>query len=207
MKKQKKKHSYIDNLLSEGATMVDVGAFIGEYSTYCSEFVGETGMVIAFEPVKDNYDLLDKFASFYNNIIVFKAAISSEKKEIKIYKSKSNAQDNRLFEFEGAGDYETVSAIRLDDLEFDRLDLLKISVQGYEDFVIQGAKEVIQKYRPHIIADFNPQLIEEAGNTASNMLSFYDELKYCWQFVEYDDKTKIGKLLLTPENIEKDING
>lgn len=199
MKKQKSKHSYIDNLLTEGAAMVDVGAFIGEYATYCSELVGESGMVIAFEPIKDNNDLLDKFASFYNNIIVFKAAISSEKGEIKMFKSKGNAQDNRLFEFDDAEDYETVSAIRLDDLEFDRLDLLKISAQGYEDFVLQGAKEVIQKFRPSIIIDFNPELIIEAGNTPSNMLAYYDDLGYFWNFVEYDDQTKKGKLLLISE--------
>jgi FkbM family methyltransferase len=43
---------------------------------------------------------------------------------------------------------ERVQTKRLDDYDFDRVDFVKIDVEGYEWFVLQGAEQTIQRERP-----------------------------------------------------------
>lgn len=187
----------ITSFLKKGDTFVDVGAYIGVNAILAASKIGQHGQVIAFEPSTDNYDALFKNTKDIANIICLKAACSIEKQEVKMYLSEVDPEDNRFYDFSRANDYETVKAVRLDDILLEDLTLLKVSAQGHEDYVIEGAKETIEKFRPHIMIDFNEPLIEESGSSPSEVLSYYDDMDYIWKFL-YSEK-KNGLLWLAPE--------
>ena len=46
------------SILKTGDTVLDVGANIGVYTKFCSEFVGPSGRVISLEPVPETYSYL-----------------------------------------------------------------------------------------------------------------------------------------------------
>src|SRR5271169_5397775 len=46
------------SILTEGDTFLDVGANIGVYTRFCSEFVGPSGKVFSLEPVPETFSYL-----------------------------------------------------------------------------------------------------------------------------------------------------
>jgi len=58
-------------VVSEGMTVVDLGANIGYYTLLAAKLVGRKGKVFAFEPGPDNFSLLLKNieANGYDNVI------------------------------------------------------------------------------------------------------------------------------------------
>ncbi len=55
---------------------------------------------------------------------------------------------------------ETVSCVRLDDLamsvDLKRLDFIKLDAEGAENAVLCGGLDTLSRYRPALIAEFNP---------------------------------------------------
>jgi len=79
-------------------------------------------------------------------------------------------------------------AIRLDDLPFRRLDLLKIDVEGYEPFVLDGAKATITRLRPTIHIEVNWRGYMRHNFKESDLLGRLDALGYKWREVRRDDE-------------------
>jgi len=50
---------------------------------------------------------------------------------------------------------ETVTAMRLDDLSLEHCDLIQLDAEGYEMFILQGANELINKFKPAIMLEIN----------------------------------------------------
>jgi FkbM family methyltransferase len=50
---------------------------------------------------------------------------------------------------------------KLDDYEFDRVDLIKIDVENYETFVVYGALETIKKHKPVIICEIHVKIFRD----------------------------------------------
>ncbi len=55
-----------------------------------------------------------------------------------------------------------ISAVAIDDFRFQRLDFIKIDVQGMELDVLKGAKETIERCHPIIFAEMNSSVDEYA---------------------------------------------
>jgi FkbM family methyltransferase len=190
--------SAVEAILAEGDTFVEVGAYLGLNSIVAANEVGAAGFVVSFEPVQENYEILLESLSGKGNTVCLKKAVSNENINLKIYLSDVNPRDNRFFDFPEASDYETVKAVKLDDMFFNNIKLLKISAQGHEDFVIEGAKDSIESFNPYILVDFNEDLIEQSGSSPAEVLGYYDAMPYSWKFLYREGR--VGLLLLTPEN-------
>jgi FkbM family methyltransferase len=67
---------------------------------------------------------------------------------------------------------ESSDAITLDDLllskeKAEKIDLIKIDVDGLDGKVISGSRKLIERFRPHIIFEWHPRLYSETGNRTS----------------------------------------
>ncbi len=70
-----------------------------------------------------------------------------------------------------------VESVRLDDEGLERLDLLKIDVEGMEPLVLRGAQETIRELRPIVVVELNPKALKRAGflpHHVTELLPGYD---------------------------------
>lgn len=72
----------------------------------------------------------------------------------------------------------TVTVQTLDAYGFTDVDFVKIDVEGFEWFVLQGAEHTISTNRPLIQAEVNPQFSQKFGYTAQAMIEWMRQRQY-----------------------------
>jgi FkbM family methyltransferase len=147
-------------------TIVDVGANFGYYSLVGAKSLNGTGQVIAFEPVPSNYQLLVKNIqqNQFKNIIPVQKALSDMNGARELF---LNARNYGNCSFSDKNVSESASPITVETLTLDsylkklgvqRVDLLKIDVEGAEPLVLKGARQTLQQTRL-IFMEFWPSAI------------------------------------------------
>lgn len=179
---------YMIKHMQPGQTYIDIGAHFGYFSLLAATLVGENGKVYAFEAAKNTVAILKKNTANFAGVKVFHNAVSDKEETIKFYEfpilySEYNSMDIKQFSNEGwMQDYKPaeteVIAVSLDKVaaEMPRPDYIKIDVEGAEDKVIRGGKDLLNKYEPVVIMEF---LSEDRLNIAhSNALQGLNDLGY-----------------------------
>ena len=120
--------------IHKGDVVVDAGASWGSYCLPAAVLGAET---YAFEP--DTRILADLIVNIKEN------------KLDNIYASHFGlSNSNRTVEWE---EIKQMRLIKLDDYGLDRLDFLKLDIEGREFEALQGAQQLIAKYRPKILVE------------------------------------------------------
>ena len=161
---------YLTKLILEnikrGEVFVDVGANIGYYTVLAAD---KGALVWAYEPEDDNFLILTRNIeeSCLSGIKVYKKAVGDKTKKVKLLLSKTNFGDHRI-----SSKGKEIDMVSLDDAIGKKVDVIKIDVQGWEPGVIEGAKKIIQKYKPMIVMEYWPKGIKRAGLDENEMLAF-----------------------------------
>ena len=71
--------------LKEGNTFFDVGAHFGYFSLLAAKCIGTKGKILAFEPSKSTFELLQKNTAAHPNIRIFNNAVSDSSEIISFY--------------------------------------------------------------------------------------------------------------------------
>ncbi len=153
--------------LSPGAVAVDAGANIGIYSQFLARCVGTAGMVHSFEPEPENFARLRAAVANLPNVRVNEFAISNKTGESVLYVSDDLNVDHRAYPTEGEmRPTLSIRSMTLDDYfkPGERVDLIKMDLQGYEFHALRGAERVLHE-NPHIklLLEFWPYGLEQAG--------------------------------------------
>ncbi len=126
-----------------GDVVVDIGAGHGGETFALANLVGETGSVVAFEASPQTFKQLVKLCDLnaWPHVSALQVAVAAENGELSISESASWLANN-IYE---PGD-ELVQARTLDDtcrdLGIDRIDWLKMNIEGAEKEAIQGMEEI-----------------------------------------------------------------
>ena len=145
--------SLFSSVLKKGFTVFDIGANVGYYTLLAASKVGELGQVYAFEPEQENFEILNKNITLngYHNVKLMKYAVSDENGHVEMSLSTDNMGDHRTHKsenaVEGRHSYQ-VKAVALDSLFEDEAtfpDVIKMDIQGFEYFALQGMKELINR--------------------------------------------------------------
>lgn len=142
--------------LGRGGTFIDVGANIGFYSLLASQRVGSTGRVHAFEIDPRPLHCLRKTVARFDlpNIDIIEAAVSSIDGYV-WYQPQREHGHNRIDVSFKAG--RKVRSIKLDtwvaDVGLQRVDALKIDVEGAEFLVLDGSRATIARFKPIILCE------------------------------------------------------
>ena len=170
-----------------GSVVLDIGANIGAHTLPLASMVGNRGKVIAFEPtdyafgkLKKNLSLNGALASRVKAIQVLLVGTLSEEIPQAIPSSwplEKTLDDERLKHPVHGGRFNSLKGalpIRLDDWfeknPVDRIDFIKMDVDGYEIGVLEGATQTLAKRRPVIIMEFAPYIFEERGRKFSELV-------------------------------------
>jgi FkbM family methyltransferase len=162
--------------LSEGCVVADVGANIGVYSKFFAQCVGPTGRVHSFEPSLENFARLRQTIATFSNVRVNQLAVSDTTGESLLYVSEELNVDHRSYPTEGeARKAVSIRSTRLDDYfrSGERVDLIKMDIQGYELHALRGAERVLsENARVKLLIEFWPYGLRQAGASAEALITF-----------------------------------
>lgn len=147
-----------------GFVCVDVGANAGYHTLAMAGQTGVSGKVYAFEPndliLPRLFQNIDLNPALKSSIIVRKMALSDKPGELKVFQSGENlgnayvsAEYNEKYWNTGAADDFQICPVNCLDLELEgeRIDLIKIDVEGMELQVLKGASNILSIHQPTII--------------------------------------------------------
>jgi FkbM family methyltransferase len=151
-------------LCDEDSRVLDVGANIGMTALGFSQICPH-GQIAAIEPVPRTFRHLQRNVAKAGarNLKIFNFALGSREGTVVMQGHPSNfacsfVADNYTIPAEDHFSYD-VPVKRLDDtfseLSLDRLDFLKVDVEGFELEVFTGAKEVLNTYKPIVFLEMN----------------------------------------------------
>jgi FkbM family methyltransferase len=162
--------------LQEGDVVVDAGAYPGDYSVFAARKVGKTGKVICFEPDARNRRILQKNMEKEGvNFIIVPKGLWNENTKLKI--GEFDGLHTALSADIGSTEIEVV---RLDDelkaLGINKVDVIKMDIEGAEIEAIQGCKETLKKNNVYVaIASYH---IVNGVKTAGYMEKYLQDLGY-----------------------------
>lgn len=179
------------SIIKQGDHVLDVGANIGFHTLYFSELVGKEGKVIAFEPVLSNFRFLQENIKLNNfkNIEQKNIALSDKNETIKINADENSKNPGSFNLFERNGDISVQCRIGDELLINERLDFVKIDVEGFEGYVLQGLIETLDKYKPVIVFEYDYNYQEKAGLPQDHIFKMLKKIGY--QFYEIKKNTVI----------------
>ena len=148
------RHSF--DLLAEhivpGSVVIEVGAHIGTHTVRMGQLAGPWGRVYAFEPQRKIYRELHHNLALngVTNVVALRMAIGSG--ETRIIEMNPATPGNEGGTGVGAGG-DAAELRSLDSFGFERLSLLKIDVETYENEVLDGALDTIRRNRPVMLIE------------------------------------------------------
>ncbi len=156
----------LERLLQPGDVFIDVGANIGLYSLKAARLVGPSGYVLALEPGAEAYGhLVSNLAmNAFPWATPVKIAASDAEGQAVLHHVPlgHDPQAFSLIANDRAVDGEVVATVTLDELVdrvgLDRIDLIKIDVEGAEPLVLAGAARVLTRLRPAVIFECNAHI-------------------------------------------------
>lgn len=173
---------------SQGATIVDVGAYIGYYTVIASKLVGEKGKVLAFEPAPDNFSLLRKTVDVnrLENVTLYQKAVSDKIGKIDFWLSSDPATHslgNAINGFFIKNHRQTGEIIEVDTITLDEIIrekelpcenlIVKIDVEGAELKALQGMqKTLIDGKNLHLICEVHEQKFPTFGYTPRDFFQY-----------------------------------
>ncbi|MBV9673635.1 MAG: FkbM family methyltransferase [Verrucomicrobia bacterium] len=143
----------LDLILKAGMTFVDVGAHIGLHTLHGARVVGLSGAVIAFEPTPTVFRLLQRSVNL-NGIGAICRCLNlalSVSEGMAVFHVSAVCGENSLYRL---GDEKEKSELQVRTASLDsvlqeaqRIDVVKIDVEGAELDVLEGMKHILAKHR------------------------------------------------------------
>lgn len=173
----------INRLCKPGMTVVDIGANIGCHTLRFAKITGPQGKVYAFEPMTWAFEKLKKNISLndFGNVVLENKALSDKAaagQTVSFASSWPLSMKGKPHTVES----NTVDLATLDgyfaEKRITKLDLIKLDVDGYEPKVLRGAEKTLRTFKPVIIMEVAPHLLEKAGGKAVDMLEYILSLGY-----------------------------
>ena len=188
------------NKLPKGAVFVDIGANIGYTSFYAAVRIGNEGKVYSFEPSFREYNRLLKglVNNTFNNVIPFNVAIAASKGLVKVKTDVGHTGMNRIENNESRKEQLSsqnflVPCFALGDLiAEERIDLVKIDVEGAEFQVLQGLEPFLKRKKiDRVIIEITPMFLKHFGDDKQDIYNLFSKYGYkslingdAWQYDE-----------------------
>lgn len=177
----------LQDYLRPGSTFIDCGANIGCWSVMASGLVGKEGRVISIEANPVTLQLLQKNLDANGLPKAVHGALTSTSGDLQLYVPKSGFDIFSTIRPGGIVEDDdsvsiTVAGMTLDSVvessHLDRVDLIKIDVEGAEMDVLRSAIQTLKKFRPTVVLEYGTVTWPVFGSKPEDLRSFAESLGY-----------------------------
>jgi FkbM family methyltransferase len=169
LKKDKNEKDFFHflNLIPSDSTILDIGANIGIMTVHLARRI-KGAKVMSFEPMPNNIIAFKRVVSYFKlkNVHLFEIALGNNEGEVEMVmpvvssvrmQGLSHVVHESITEF-NEGEKLKVPLKMLDKIELlnnskQPISAIKIDVENFEFFVLEGGKELIKKHQPVIYAE------------------------------------------------------
>jgi FkbM family methyltransferase len=207
--------------VSEGDSVLDLGANFGQYAFYLSKAVGVKGKVYSFEPIPytfqtlklvaeklglQNVELVNKGCGNENNTVVFSVplqasgAVAAGQSYIGSRNDEHEGKETQVL-WQGTKNVQC-EIVRVDDFlpQLPNLSLIKADVEGAELFAFQGAENHIKSQLPTVICEINPWFLDGFKVKLENLTDFFFEKGYKMFFYKEKNLTEVANKDVVEDN-------
>lgn len=176
--------AWVERLVKPGMVVADVGANLGYYTVRFSRLVGPAGRVHAFEPSpRYRGRLLDHLRrNGCENVSVSEYALSDRGGEERLYGDDVSASMHWVHDGRPPSVEESIKLKTLDayaaEAGLERLDFVKVDIDGHEPRFVAGARETLRRFRPTILMEFAQLNLLTAGTDVEQLAGQLSALGY-----------------------------
>ncbi|MDR4463994.1 MAG: FkbM family methyltransferase [Nitrospira sp.] len=201
-------------IVKAGDVVLDVGANIGAHTLFFAQAVGSHGKVIAFEPTDYAFAKLSRNRGLNRSLAERVHCLQymlvdtdiAGKPTPGLYSSWPLKEEAGLHEMH-QGRLMTTSGAQARTLDsvicslgLDRVDCIKLDIDGFECGMIRGATEVLTRWQPTIIMELAPYALEEQGASLYELLQLL--MKYGYALFDLSQGTALA---MDSERLQKQI--
>ncbi|MBI2798435.1 FkbM family methyltransferase [Candidatus Saccharibacteria bacterium] len=179
-----------DKLLKKNDVVIDLGANVGLHSVYIAKLLKGTGHIYSFEPVPDTYRLMLETLSLnrVDNVSPYMVAMGNKpgKTKMNIFDQKYSAWNT--FGKPQFGDHKPTKSIFVETQKLDgfakqtkinKIDFLKIDVEGFEKQVLQGAALLLKNNKISILSfEVSEIPLKGANSSAREIFKILEDFGY-----------------------------
>ena len=146
------------------ATFLDVGASIGLVSLAAAQLL-DAGQVVACEPEPRAFACLEAATRHGSaGVTLVNAAVSDAPGRLRFHQDPNGTAWGMISDREPSIEVEVTTVDTLvQELGLERLDVLKVDVEGFECAVLRGAARTLQALRPVAVVELNPYCLWRHG--------------------------------------------
>ena len=171
----------LQNVIHKNDVVIDVGANIGRWSLFVAHLY-KTQMIYAFEPFQETFMKLQKNISLNQQFKIQTVNQAVSDSEGKIAMSVRDCFNTGMNQINLASPDKNLSAVRLDFFceinNIQKIDVIKIDVEGFEMNVLKGSENLIKQWHPKIICEIDDFLLSQNKTTPTNIFNFLQGLNY-----------------------------
>jgi len=148
----------LDNYIPENAIILDIGANIGNHTLYWA-IKKNAKKIFAFEPITETFAILQKnieLNKIQNKVALFNIGLSDEKTSAAIQTFCMANTGATSINKNGTGNIELDYLDNI-NLGVDTIDLVKIDIEGHEEYALRGMAETLKKFKPKIFIEIFPR--------------------------------------------------
>ena len=168
-----------------GDTVFDVGANIGYFTALAARRVGPAGRVFAFEPHPFNFPLLARMIedNRLRQVTPLEFGLDESDGSGVVHMSHQSDYANRAATMVGSAEGQVAAAVATRSIDSfvkergnERIDLLKVDVDGFETRILKGAKETLAEGKiRHVIIELSPHWLRASGSSQEEVVRLLAE--------------------------------
>jgi FkbM family methyltransferase len=193
------------SLIRTGATVVDIGAHIGQFTLLGARRAGPSGLVLSFEPNPENRARLKRNVERNRlaNVRVLEYAVSDRggRATLQIPEVEYPSAEGSLRAKGPVQKEYAIETRRLDDvlneLRIDRVDVMKVDVEGFEAEVFRGAAQMLRSSRPAILFEVN-DIYQRESEVSAPAIDVLRDLGYSLFGIGIDSSGEVTLIPVAP---------
>jgi len=176
------------HLIAPGDVVFDIGGHHGLMAVVGAKAAGPGGKVVTFEPNPGARAHLERHLALngVDNVAVEPVALSDRRGKTRFYVQNGDTTWNSTLIGGFARRMASTSVLTASTLSLDDYvaesglapDVIKLDAEGAEFVILNGARKTIEKHRPVLIAEFNPEAAEAAGTTIGDYARYFRDRLY-----------------------------
>lgn len=176
---------FLHKFLSAEMVFLDIGANLGEYTLFAAKRTSK-GKVLAFEPLPRMYSQLQENVDLnqFRNVVISKYGLAETTGVLPIHEIENVHEGLSTFY---PGDRKIKEKIEVPLKSFDqelktfgvnRIDFMKLDIEGGELGALRGARNAISRFRPVVMVEINEPTYQAAGYSSLDVYQFFESLNY-----------------------------